>query len=94
MTSKEERERYIQLHTEFPKTARRDKAFFNEWCIKIEENKRRGNTRNLSMKFENIKGISFPKRRTIKDRNGRDLVDAEEIKKRWKENTELYKKRS
>ena len=47
------------------------------------------------MKFENIKGTSFPKRRTIKDRNGRDLVDAEEMKKRWKEYTEeLYKKRS
>jgi len=45
------------------------------------------------MKFENIKGTSFPKRRTIKDRNGRDLVDAEEMKKRWKEYTEeLYKK--
>ena len=55
MTSKEERERYIQLHTEFPKTARRDKAFFNDWCIKIDENKRRGNSRNLSMKFEIIK---------------------------------------
>ena len=52
--SKEEREKYIQLNAEFPKIARREKGFFDEWCIKIEENKRRGKTRDIFMKFENI----------------------------------------
>ena len=82
------------LNTEFQRITRRDKkAFFNEKCIKLEENNRNGKTRDLLGKIEDIKGIFWPKVGTIKDRNGRDLVDAEEIKKRWKEYTELLKKK-
>ena len=85
MKSKGERKRCIQLNTDFQNTAQRDKkAFFNEQCIKLEENNRRGKTRDLFRKIGNIKGIFCPKIGTIKDSNGRDLVDAEEIKKRWK----------
>ena len=84
--SKGERERYSQVNTEFKRTARRDKkAFFNEQSMKLEENDRRGKTRDLFRKIGNIKGILHPKIGTIKDRNSRDPVDAEEIKKRWKE---------
>ena len=92
MKSKGERERYIQLNAEFQRTARRDKkAFFNEQCLIMEENNKRGNTRDLFRKIGNIKGAFCPKMGTIKDKNGRDLVDAEEIKKRWKEYMEeLY----
>ena len=80
---------YIQLNAEFQRIARRDKkAFFNERCIKVEENNRRGKTRDPFRKIGNIKGTFCPKMATIKDRNGRDLVDAEEIKKRWKKFTE------
>ena len=92
--SKGERESYSQLNTEFKRTARRDKkAFFNEQSIKLAENNRRGKTRDLFRKTGNIKEIFHPKIGTIKDRNSRDLVDAEEIKKRRKEYMEeLYKK--
>ena len=65
------------------KTQRDKKALTNEQCIKLEENKRRGKNRDLFMKMRNIKGIFRPKMGTIKDNNGRGLVDAEEIKKRW-----------
>ena len=83
MKSKGERERYIQLNTEFQRTARRDKkTFFSEQCIKLEENNRRGKTRDLFRKIGNIKGAFHPKMGTIKGKNGRDLVDNEEIKKR------------
>ena len=78
MKSKGERERYIQLNEEFQRTEQRDKmAFFNEQYIKLEENKRR-KTRHLFRKTGNIKGTFCPKIGTIKDRNGRDLVDTEE----------------
>ena len=92
--SKGERERYIQLNADFQITARRDKkAFFNEQCIKLEENNRREKTRDLFRKMGDIKGTFYPKMRAIKDINGRDLVDAEEIKKDWKEYMEeLYKR--
>ena len=71
------------------------KAFFNEQCIKLEENNRREKTRYLFWKIENIKGIFCPKMSTIKDRNSRDLVDTENNNKRWKEYMEEpYKKRS
>ena len=85
---------YTQLNAEFQRRARRDKkAFFNEQCIKIEENNRRGMTRDLFRKIGNIKGNFCPKMGIMKDRNGRELVEAEEIKKRWKENMEeLYRK--
>ena len=69
---------------------RDEEAFFNEQCIKLEENNRRGKTRELFRKIRNIKKIFCPKMGTIKDRNGRDLADAEEIKKRREEYTDLY----
>ena len=73
--SKGERERYIQLNTEFQRIARRDKKVFNEKCIKIEGSNRRGKTRDLFRKIGDIKGTFNPKTGTIKDRNDRDLVD-------------------
>ena len=92
--SKGERERYIKLNTDFQRTAQRDKkAFFSEQCIELEENNRRRKTRDLFRKVGDIKGAFCPKMSMIKDINYRDLVDAEEIKKRWKEYMEeLYKK--
>ena len=94
--SKGERKRYTQLNTVFQRIARRDKkAFFNEQCKEMEENNRRVKTRDLFKNIGNIKGIFHSKLGTIKDRNGQDLTDAEEIKKRWQEYTEeLYKKGS
>ena len=90
---KGERERYIQLNAVFQRIARRDKDFFNEQCIQLEENSRRGKTTELFRKIGNIKGAFHPKMGTIKDKNGRNLGDTEEIKKRWKEYMEeLYKK--
>ena len=69
--SKGERERCTQLNAEFQRIARRDKkAFFNDQCLKIEENNRRGKTRDLFRKIGNIKGTFFPKMGTIKERNG------------------------
>ena len=80
MKSKGERESYIQLIAEFQRTAQRDKkAFFNEQCIKLEENNRKGKTRDLLRKIGDIKGLFCPKMGTVKDRNGRDLVDAEMV---------------
>ena len=80
---KAKRERYTQLNTDFQNTAQRyKKAFFNEQSIKLEENNRRGKTRDLFRKIGDIKGTFHPKMDTIKDRNGTDLVDSEEIKKR------------
>ena len=92
MKIKGENERYIQLSAESQKTARKyKKDFFNEQCLIIEENNKRGKTRDLFRKTGNIKGGFRPKMGTIKDKNGRVLVYAEEIKKWWKEYTELYK---
>ena len=88
MKSKGERERYIQLNAVFQRIARRDQDFFNQQCIKLEENSKRRKTRDLFRKIGNIKGTFHPKIGTVKDRNGRDLIDAKEIKKRWKEYTE------
>ena len=69
--SKGERERCTQPNAEFQRIARRDKkAFFNEQCLQIEENNRRGKTRDLFRKIGNIKGTFFPKMGTIKERNG------------------------
>ena len=71
MKTKGERERCTQLNAEFQRIARRDKkAFFNDQCLKIEENNRRGKTRDLFRKIGNIKGTFFPKKGTIKERNG------------------------
>ena len=77
-----------------PKIARRDKkAFLMDQCKEIEENNRMGKTRELFKKIRDTKGIFHEKMGTIKDRNGMDLTEAEDIKKRWQEYTEgLYKK--
>ena len=80
------------MNTEFQRIATTNKrAFLSEQCKEIEENNRRGKTRDLFKKIRDTKGTFYAK---IKDRNGMDLTEAEEIKKRWQENTELYKKRS
>ena len=93
--SKGERERYTQLNAEFQRLSRREKAFFNEQCKEIEENNRMGKTRDLFKKIGDIKGSFHAMMCMIKDRNSKDLTEAEEIKKRWQEYTEeLYKKRS
>ena len=90
---KGEKERYTHLNEEFQRTARRDKAFFSDQCKEIEENKRMGKTRDLFKKIRDTKGIFHAKMDSIKDRNGMDLKEAEDIKKRWQEYTEeLYKK--
>ena len=83
---KGERERYAQLNAEFQRRARRDKkAFLSEQCKEIEENKRMGKTRDLFKKIRDTKGTFHARMGTIKDRNGKDLKEAEEIKKRWQE---------
>ena len=92
--SKGEKERYKHLNAEFQRIARRDKkAFFSDQCNKIEENKRMGKTRDLVKKIKHTKGTFHAKMGSIKDRNGMDLTEAEDIKRRWQEYTEeLYKK--
>ena len=82
------------MNTEFQRIARRDKkAFLRDQCKEIEENNRIGQTRDLFKKIRDTKGIFLAKMGTIKDRNGRDLTEAEDIKMRWQEYTEeLYKK--
>ena len=94
--SKGEKERYKHLNAEFQRIAKRDKkAFFSDQCKEIVENNRMGKTRDLFKKIRATKGTSHAKMGTIKDRNGMDLTEAEDIKKRWQEYTEeLYKKRS
>ena len=92
--SKGEKERYKHLNAEFQRIARRNKkAFFSNQCKQIEENIRMGKTRDLCKKIRDTKGTFHAKMGSIKDRNGMDLTDAEDIKKRWQEYTEeLYKK--
>ena len=92
--SKGEKERYKHLNAEFQRIARRDKkAFFRDQCKEIEENNRMGKTRDLFKKIRDTKGTFHAKLGSIKDRNGMDLTEAEDIKKRWQEYTEdLYKK--
>ena len=81
------------MNAEFQRIARRDKkAFLSDQCKEIEENKRMGKTRDLFKKIKDTKGTFHAKMCSIKDRNGRDLTEAEDIKKRWQEYTELYKK--
>ena len=93
---KGERERNTQLNAEFQRTARRDKkTFLSEQCKEIEENNRMGKTRDLFKKIRDTKGTFHAKMSTINNRNGMDLTEAEDIKKRWQEYTEeLYKKKS
>ena len=87
-------ERYTDLNAEFQRIARRDKkAFLSDQCKEIEEKNRVGKTRDLFKKIRNTKGTFHPKMGLIKDRNGMDLTEAEDITKRWQEYTEeLYKK--
>ena len=91
---KGEKERYTHLHAGFQRKARRDKkAFLSHQCKGIEENNRMGKTRDLFKKIRDTKGNFHAKVSTIKDRNGVDLAETEDIKKKWQEYTEeLYKK--
>ena len=84
------------MNAEFQRIARTDKrAFLSYQCKEIEENNRMGKTRDLLKKIRETKGTCHAKMGTIKDRNGMDLTEADDIKKRWQEYTEeLYKKRS
>ena len=80
------------MNAEF-QARRHKKAFLSDQCTEIEENNRMGKTRDLFKKIRDPKGIFHAKIGTIKDRNGRDLTEAEDIKKKWQEYTEeLYKK--
>ena len=84
--SKGEKKRYKHLNAEFQRIARRDKkAFLSDQCEEIEENNRMGKTGDL---FKKIKGTFHAKMGSIKDRNGMDLTEPEDIKKRWQEYTE------
>ena len=92
--SKGEKERYTHLNAEFQRIARRNKkAFLSDQCKEIEENNRMGKTRDLFKKIRDTKGAFHAKMGIVKDRNGMDLTEAEDTKKRWEEYTEeLYKK--
>ena len=91
---KGEKERYSHLNAEFQRIARRDKkAFLSDQCKEIEENNRMGKTRALFKKSRDTKGTFHVKMGSVKDRDGMDLTEAEDTKKRWQEYTEeLYKK--
>ena len=93
MKSKGKKERYTHLNAEFQRIARRDKkAFLSDQCKEIEENNRMEKARDLFKKVRETKGTFHAKMGSIKDRNGRDLTETEDIKKRWQEYTEeLYK---
>ena len=94
MNVRGEQERYIDLNAEFQRIARREKkAFLSNQCKEIEENSRMGKTRGLFKKIRDTNGIFHAKMGSIKDRNGMDLTEAEDVKKRWQEYTEeVYKK--
>ena len=91
---KGKKKRYTSLNAEFQRIAKRDKkAFLSDQCKEIEENNRMGRTRDLFKKMRDTKGTFHAKMGTIKDRNGMDITEAKDIKKRWQEYTEeLYKK--
>ena len=92
--SKGEKERYKHLNAQFQRIARRDKkAFLSNQCKEIEEKNRMGKTRDLFKKIRDTKGTFHAKMGSVKDRNGIDLTEAEDTKKRWQDYTEeLYKK--
>ena len=91
--SKGEKERYTHLNAEFQRTARRDKkVILSDQCKEIEENNRIGKTRDLFEKIRDTQGTFQAKMGSTKDRNGMDITEAEDIKKRWQEHIELYKK--
>ena len=84
--SKGEKERYTHLNAEFQRIARRDKkTLLSDQCKEIEENNRIGKTRDLFKKIRDTKGIFHARMSTIKDRSGRNLTEAEDIKKRWQQ---------
>jgi len=90
---KGEKERYTHLNAEFQRIARRDKkAFLSDQCKEIEENNGVGKLRDLVKKIRDTKGTFHAKMGSIKDRNGMDLTEAEDIRKRWQEYKEVYKK--
>ena len=93
--SKGEKERFIHLNAEFQRIASRDKKLFlSDQSKEIEENNRMGRTRDLVKKIRDTKGTCYAKMDSIKDKNGMDLTEAKDIKKRWQEyGEELYKKR-
>ena len=92
--SKGEKKRSKHLNAEFHRIARRDKkAFFSDQCKEIEENNRMGKTRDLFKQIRNTKGTFHVKMGSIKDRNGMDLTEAEDIKKRWQESQKKYTKK-
>ena len=87
--SKGEKERYKHLNAEFQRIARRDKkAFLSDQCKEIEENNTMGKTREPFKKITDTKGTFHAKMGSIKDRNGVDLTEAEDVKKKWQEYTE------
>ena len=87
--SKGEKERYTHLRADFQRIARRDKkAFLSDQCKEIKKNNRMGRTRDFFKKMRDTKGTLHAKMGTVKDRNGMDLTEAEDIKKRWQEYTE------
>ena len=91
--SKGEKDRYTHLNAEFQKIARRDKkVFLSDQCKEIEEKNSMGKTRDLFKKIRDTKGTFHAKMGSINDRNGMDLTEAEDIKKRWQQYTELHKK--
>ena len=95
MKGKGEKERYTHLNAEFQIARRDKKAFLSDQCKEIEEKNRMGKTGDLFKKIRDNKGTFHAKMGSIKDRNGRDLTEAEDIKRRWQEYTEeLYKKKS
>ena len=92
---KGEKERCIHPKAEFQRRARRNKkAFLSDQCKEIEENNKIGNTRDLLKKIRDTKGTFHAKMGLIKDRNGMDLTETEDVKKRWQEYTEKLQKRS
>ena len=87
-SKEKEKERYTHLNAEFQRTARRDKkVFLSDQYKEIEENNRMGKTRDLFKKIRDTKGTFHAKKGTIKDRNGKDITEVEEIKKSWQEYT-------
>ena len=92
---KGEKERYTHLNAEFQRISRRDrKVVLSEQCKETEENNRKGENRDHFKKIRDTKGTFHAKMGSIKDRNGMDLTEAEDIKKRWQEYTEELQKRS
>ena len=93
MKGKGEKKRYTHLNAEFQRRVRRDKALLSDQCKGIEENNRMGKTRDFFKKIRDTKGTFHAKMGKLKDRNGMDLTEAEDIKKRWQEYQKNYTKK-